>query len=452
MAFVPGFQHDVFVSYAHGDDRGWINRFLDRLSSAVKLRLGVEADVWIDEADLHKTGDFRRNIPDALRSSAVFLLFASPTYIRSTYCVMEECAAFEAAVRERRRERFRSTEFQNELFVLRCLLLPVEENEHWELFRGATDIVLCDESDSFAIGSPEFEASMRRATGELVNLLRRMRNHSSPVFLYPAQPTAEIESVHRSISDELTAQSYRLLPDRQTNLPGQLREAALSVFLLGKSYNESARELADLASKQDKPWVVWSPPEANANRAVEQEGFCKYIEQLDSERKTYLSSNIAPLKIKEEILGLLRPRSKRHATKQGKPRVYLIYNWREQSERGNAGLIVLHYRSEFVFELPDDPIEHSSKLAHSDGVLLIWGKADEKWCSQEFAEMVQIAKRAGSKGLCVFDPEDPKKNTLAQIREKFNDLHIAEEFGAKFEPARLEGFFRPLRKDLSMGI
>jgi hypothetical protein len=34
MAFVPGFDHDALISYAHGDDRDWINRFLDPLEPA----------------------------------------------------------------------------------------------------------------------------------------------------------------------------------------------------------------------------------------------------------------------------------------------------------------------------------------------------------------------------------------------------------------------------------
>jgi hypothetical protein len=48
MAFVPGFEHDVFISYAHGDDRDWINSFLDRLRPALN-RLLLGSDVWIDK-------------------------------------------------------------------------------------------------------------------------------------------------------------------------------------------------------------------------------------------------------------------------------------------------------------------------------------------------------------------------------------------------------------------
>ncbi|MGH9719026.1 MAG: TIR domain-containing protein [Bryobacteraceae bacterium] len=62
MAFVPGFDHDVFVSYAHGDDRDWIHRFVDRLELALRRRL-PGASVWIDKDDLRKSRNFEREIP-----------------------------------------------------------------------------------------------------------------------------------------------------------------------------------------------------------------------------------------------------------------------------------------------------------------------------------------------------------------------------------------------------
>ena len=42
VAFVPGFEHDIFISYCHGDDRAWIRGFYEMLKSALKEQLGVE--------------------------------------------------------------------------------------------------------------------------------------------------------------------------------------------------------------------------------------------------------------------------------------------------------------------------------------------------------------------------------------------------------------------------
>jgi len=45
MAFVPGYEYDIFVSYARIDDvpiegRGWVSTFVDQLKRSLAVRLG----------------------------------------------------------------------------------------------------------------------------------------------------------------------------------------------------------------------------------------------------------------------------------------------------------------------------------------------------------------------------------------------------------------------------
>ncbi len=443
MAYVPGYQHDLFISYAHGDDRDWISRLVDRLEPALTQRLGVKPNIWIDDDKLRRSRDFSKEIPESVKASAVFLLLPSPTYIRSQYCIDQECRVFAEAIAGKR-ARFAADRFANDLFALRCPIVPIDGNEHWTLFPGLTDIPFCDESGTFTAGSPEFETGFRRLVGELVGLLKRMRNHSTSVFLYPSNPGSDLQDVHKALAAELSAHSYRILPDRTVNLPDQLREASMSVFLLGSDYDETAGELVELAASQkDKPWLVWCSPTVEKKAAADQIGFCTYVEQLDSPSKTYLDAGTMPAKLKEEVLGFLRPNPRALPETGGKPRVYLVYNSRDRAEVKNAGLISFHFRKEFHFEHPDDAAQHTLRLSCSDGVLLIWGNADENWCSREFAEMIQSARRTGTHGLCLFDPKETKTAAVQEIRRGFGDLYIGEEFG-KFDPARLATFFTSL--------
>jgi hypothetical protein len=451
MAYVPGFDHDVFISYAHGDDREWINRLLDRLKSEIKRRLGGEAALWIDEDNLRKSRDFRKEIPDSVRSSAVFLLFASPLYIGSDYCVAEECRTFRETITARR-ARFNTRDFAQEEFALRCPILPVKNNEHWQLFPGVSDIPFCSQAGTLPPGTPEFEASFQRLAGELKTLLERMRNHCTPVFLYPFKPGPELAEAHQLLKDELFDRGYRLLPDRVVNLEGQLREASLSVFLLDGVYDQTARKLAEIAARQpEKPWVVWRSPAAEEMAEPEQMSFGRHVEQLDSETKTYLNSGITPAKLKEEVLALLRPASTDVPYAGEKPSVYLIYNWRDPVQKGTAGDISFRYHEEFKFAHPIDPGRHKLLLTGSDGVLLMWGNQDESWCAQEFEAMVCTARKTQAKGLCLLDPREPKIGILKQIRaQNLPDVHIAEQFG-KFDFALMETFFNAIRRRSAAG-
>jgi hypothetical protein len=445
MAYVPGFQHDVFVSYAHGDDREWITRFVERLTSALDRLLGTRTSVWVDEDDNRRTRDFSREIPDSVRASAVFLLLPSPTYIRSAYCVEQECRVFGETL-ESRRTRFGVPMFANDLFAARCPILPVDGNEHWSLFSGLTDIPFHSEMGTFPIGSVEFDKSLGQLVGELVGLLKRMRNHSTPVFLYPPIPGPDVQEVHKALLAELTAQSYRVLPDRKVNLAEQLRESALAVFLFGETYNEAAGELVEIAASQpDKPWLAWCAPTID-NADADQIGLCAHVEQIESATKVYLNAGTLPAKLKEEVLAVLRPAARSQPSTGGKPSVYLVYNARDVDERRNAGLISFTFRKEFHFEHPDDPALHTRRLASSDGVLLVWGHADEEWCSREFLEVVQAGRRDAGRGLCLFDPRDTKDAAVAEIRRTFGDGFFVGELFGRFEPSRLETFFAPIRR------
>jgi TIR domain len=443
MAYIPGFDHDVFISYAHGDDREWINRLLDRLKLALKQRLGTEASIWIDKQALRSSRDFNKEIPTGVRSSAVFVLLTSPSYVRSEYCVSEECRAFRDTLPSRQ-ARFNGADFANEQFAFRCPIVPVDNNEHWELFPGLSDIAFCNDADTFAAGSPEFETSFRKLAGELLQLLKRMRNRSHSVFVYPPHPGPTLQDAHNTLAGELNAQSYRLLPDRLVSLPEQLREATLSVFLLGDAYDETVDALTKAASMDGKPWLVWCSP-ASQDAVPEQLGLLRHLEQLDSLNKTFLNATITPSKLKEEVLALLRPATLATHSASEKPRVYLVYNLREREDKVNAGQIIYHFKNEFHFELADDPAQHTERLAGSDGVLLVWGNTEEEWSATEFESMIQVSRRARARGLCLFDPKEEKFPTVDLIRRGATDIHIVEEFG-KFDPSRLDPFFDPIRR------
>ena len=97
MPFARGYQHDIFVSYAHVDDqvgpganRGWVTT----LVSGVKLGLGERlgrADsfsLWLDR-QLAGNKPLTAEIRQLLRDSALLLVILSPGYVKSDWCGLE---------------------------------------------------------------------------------------------------------------------------------------------------------------------------------------------------------------------------------------------------------------------------------------------------------------------------------------------------------------------------
>lgn len=92
MAYLPGFKHDVFISYAHvNDHRHWVERFHHELVNLLAQHLGrrESVSVWIDEKKLTRNNVFENTIDNAWRDSAVLVSLLSPAYLESSYCLKE---------------------------------------------------------------------------------------------------------------------------------------------------------------------------------------------------------------------------------------------------------------------------------------------------------------------------------------------------------------------------
>jgi hypothetical protein len=103
MAFVPRYDHDVFISYAHVDDSplfdamvgrkqpiGWVATLVRHLKNELAEKIGrSEAfDVWFDTQKL-RGNELTDKIAEKLKRSATFGAILSPGYLASTWCRSE---------------------------------------------------------------------------------------------------------------------------------------------------------------------------------------------------------------------------------------------------------------------------------------------------------------------------------------------------------------------------
>ncbi len=96
-AFVPGFDYDVFISYAHVDDRpsvgaqsGWVTNLARELETVLAQKLGREEDfrLWMDD-ELSRHAPITPEILKALERTATLLVILSPAYLASDWCRRE---------------------------------------------------------------------------------------------------------------------------------------------------------------------------------------------------------------------------------------------------------------------------------------------------------------------------------------------------------------------------
>src|SRR4030095_3362903 len=108
MAFVPPYVCDIFVSYAHVDDRpapgtntGWVTTLVQGLTWYLAQKLG-RSDAFILWMDHELAGNvpLTPEIMAKLHNSATMVLIWSPGYVASTWC-QQELDTFLGRLRER---------------------------------------------------------------------------------------------------------------------------------------------------------------------------------------------------------------------------------------------------------------------------------------------------------------------------------------------------------------
>ena len=173
MGYVPGLAHDVFLSYAHGDNEtGWVTYFETRLRQRLRERLGFTPEVWRDERKLGGGDSFPDEIKQALSATGIVVSVVSPSYLVSEYCRRERIQFNEAL-----KARSETLQVGNRFRLVKVIKTPSPGNMHRQLLPKAlgfdffTEDPAPDACAEFAPGSREFETALDRIAAWLAETI-----------------------------------------------------------------------------------------------------------------------------------------------------------------------------------------------------------------------------------------------------------------------------------------
>ena len=288
MAYVLGYDHDVFVSYAHLDDQGegaWVTNLVRHLDTEIRQRLGTQdLRLWIDH-ELDGNRPLTPEIMQAIRRSATILLIVSPSYVASEWCARERNAFLGFA---------RDCVSKGRMFIVRCRdidpqILPPE-------FRDLIGFKFWTrDTDAGGVTRPlgltdlkeqAYFASVINLADKLAQKLKEIkvaRTAGTPpsataatehVFL--ARSTDDMETREAELVSHLTQAGLRILPEtwyREDNeqefrasLQADLQRCSVFVQLLGRlpgrraKFAEGRRFPAiqhDIVREIGKPILQW---------------------------------------------------------------------------------------------------------------------------------------------------------------------------------------------------
>ena len=204
-AFVPGFQHDLFISYAHEDDKRWIQAFEDELRDEISRRLGMGISVWQDTSRIRAGENWQVAIQEGIEGTAAFVAIVSPRYQNSQWCARE---------RNEFRKRFKAEEFATCGRFFKAVKTPWSENTHRFFLQEIQDVDFYkedqDDSVEFTPGSRDFKRAVRKLADGVEALLRRLRRANQRVHV--AWPVDECLTAWKQLSDELRSKGFDVQP------------------------------------------------------------------------------------------------------------------------------------------------------------------------------------------------------------------------------------------------
>ncbi len=176
MAYTPGYEYDVFVSYASVDDfnliddgDGWITELVELLDRMIRSRLGGGDDLTI-YFDRHRLASNHglSTLLDAVRQSATFFAVASSAYNQREW-TQREIAEF-----------CRQPDYSNRLFAIEYLpLLPGEQ--YHSILESRKRLAFWERDSAFNVeqtlvrGSATYRARCTQVAQQIATQLFAMR-------------------------------------------------------------------------------------------------------------------------------------------------------------------------------------------------------------------------------------------------------------------------------------
>jgi hypothetical protein len=430
MAYLPGFEHDIFISYSHVDDQdGWVEVFQKQLEMALNRRLGRMglARVWRDRRKLDPNHLFDQTIQDAIASSALFVALMSKGYLESDYCRKE--------LRWFREKNANALNAGDRSRLFNVLLANIPYSDWPDEFNGTSGQVFHDAEHDDEFGYPSnvndrrFTTQMRQLGGAIYATLEAFKKAIDKPAA-PAQPnetvggytvffadTADsLRALSRRIGVELQQEGVKLtapIPPpydsakHDERVISELSRASLSVHLLdewpgreidGAENTTYPRRQIEIGLRQSKPQLIWVPQSLDVQN-IEDEAHREFLSRLEDGKRDvtgYKFIREPQSAITREIINRLDELKRESAAKNDDSAVLLETHLKDQLHAFDLGRtltelkIRLHLHSE-----GDEPgagvgaFEDSLKKV--DRLIIVFGSVDEYWVRGRLGDAVKFA-------------------------------------------------------------
>jgi hypothetical protein len=451
MGYLPGFQHDIFISYAHVDNAavdeaaGWVTRFREHLDVQLSKRVGRmgAVKIWQDPT-LEGSQLFDKTIEDAVNGAALFIALTSSGYLASDYCQQEVGWFHQKASNEPS-----GLAVGDRLRLFNVLLNNVPFGDWPEQFGRTSGFPFHDAESPDDFGYPSdpqdkaFQMQMRKLVEAVYRTLCAMKENlqnAAPPAAVTATPqpqsaqtqspdgftvfladTADsLRTLRKRVTAELQSKGITVVADvpppyeaatHEQQAIAAISKAQLTVHLLDtfpgreiedaedKSYAQRQVELSIEHARSQFIWV----PKALDLAGLEDGAYKDFLDRLENGERSDASYKFLrglPAELPHEILAEIEA-ARRRPLVEAEPHAALVdTHFKDQLH----ALDLIRYLSDknvqpFINPEEDDPRKNirilEERLKQVTKLIIVFGSVTSDWVRARLGAAVEIAITEG---------------------------------------------------------
>ena len=470
MGYLPDFEEDVFISYAHNDDDlfppeefGWVTRLHQDLQQRVRSYLGSDVRLWRD-CEIANNEDFSKKILNRLMRTATFLSVLSPSFVQRDWC-QRELESFTGHAESDiglliDEERSR---------IFKVEKMPVERSSLPPAMQGTKTYQFYQPDPA----QPKYTKELRPLFGgeyyrryfeamdglakDIAELLKAMAKSAAAggqsvkpdrPIVYVAETTLDLDDKVGALRRDLKDRGYVVLPDGDLPYRAEaykhkvrelLKQAVLSVHLVGAGYGfvpegETKSNVwlqHDLAVERGADpnffRLIWIPRGVSASDERQRSFITRLNDEAGAQKGAdLLNGNIEELKtvIRDRLSPAADPMPKRLP---GDPlRIYIICDVADQKSPSLAALRKYLLSEGCEPMLPTRSVNESEalqiyaeNLGLCDACLIFYGQGSSAWFEAKLRDLRKYLRGrlppVAAKAIYVAQPPSEHKSELETL-------------------------------------
>jgi hypothetical protein len=502
MAYVPGYAHDIFVSYAQVDDLtdqngvdGWVTTLIKKLTNRLAQLLGRQDSfsIWFDHRLPHNV-NITPEIMSTLEKTATLVVVLSPGYLASEWCQRER-QFFLKLIEKRLGDDAR-------VFLLQRDKVELEERpkefgdllgyRFWVQDRPGKPPRILGMSHAGSDEDAYFDV-LNDLSWELSNKLKQLKISSTPqsrpsgttpaviatpqvgavtesactATVYLAEVTDDLDGLRTKVTRNLQQRNIRVIPDTwyprepqgfRAAVDAGLDEADLFVQLLGTLPGRKPAGLNDgyvgfqhvRARERGLPLLQWRNP------ALDVQTVTRDVDDADH-RALLLGASVCAVDIEDfcrEIVAQVE-HNKEEGQRNPSRDAFIFVNVNLDYDGAETAETLCRYLEQrgigYVLPINTGQAEEIRKdleanLLECDGMIVVYGRVGSAWVRGQLREFRKLAYRRekAAPALAVVQWAPVPKDPIGFMLPKMTTIDCT----AGMDESRLRAFFDNLLSEV----